>query len=123
MKDKLLEELQEKDWVVVKGDVRFDNFSREQVLWVNKIQKIADPHLRTDDMLEKRIEFHLHTKMSAMDGVTSIGEYIKQASLWKHSAIAIIDHLNVQSFPDAQMAQKKYPTVKVNLWCGNANDW
>ncbi|WP_215826492.1 PolC-type DNA polymerase III [Spiroplasma endosymbiont of 'Nebria riversi'] len=113
MKDKLLEELQEKDWVVVKGDVRFDNFSREQVLWVNKIQKIADPHLRTDDMVEKRIEFHLHTKMSAMDGVTSIGEYIKQAGLWKHSAIAITDHLNVQSFPDAQMAQKKYPAVKV----------
>lgn len=108
-----LDVLQTKDWIRVQGQVRFDNFSRELVLWINKFEKIANPHLRFDTSVDKRIEFHLHTKMSVMDGVTSIEDYVHQVSLWKHPAIAITDHLNVQSFPDAQKAQKKYPDVKI----------
>ena len=39
---------------------------------------------------EKRVEFHLHTAMSQMDGIPS--SYVEQAAEWGHSAIAVTDH-------------------------------
>lgn len=49
----------------------------------------------------------MHTKMSAMDGVTDISAYIAQAAKWGHRAIALTDHGVVQAIPDAYHAAKK----------------
>ena len=35
-----------------------------------------------DKAEEKRVEFHLHTAMSQMDGIPNIGAYVKQAADW-----------------------------------------
>ena len=56
----------------------------------------------------KRVEFHLHTSMSQMDGITHIGKYVEQAAKWGHKAIAITDHNGVQGYPDACSSHEKW---------------
>ncbi|KJS23452.1 MAG: DNA polymerase III subunit alpha [Clostridiaceae bacterium BRH_c20a] len=93
--------------IKVKGTVQIDKFSQELTLMVNDINLLIAKG-RTDTAKEKRVELHLHTKMSSMDGVSSAKDLIKIASGWGHEAIAITDHGVVQSFPEAYEAGEKY---------------
>lgn len=97
-------------WIRARGRIEYDRFMQEPelVMLASDINEVAGPPDRMDEAAEKRVEFHLHTSMSAMDGVTQVGEYIATAAKWGHQAIAITDHANVQSFPDAYKAQKKH---------------
>lgn len=94
-------------WVRVKGTVAFDNFSKETVINANEVEVIPSPKVREDSAEKKRVELHTHSKMSAMDGIANVSDYIARAAYWGHSAIAVTDHGNVQSFPEAQMASLK----------------
>ncbi|MGI5878399.1 MAG: PolC-type DNA polymerase III [Christensenellales bacterium] len=86
--------------VRVAGEWLYDDFSREMVLRARQAEP-ATPRIREDNAPRKRIELHLHTQMSAMDGLTSVDSALRQAARWGHSAIAITDHGVVQAFPDA----------------------
>ncbi|WP_352404503.1 PolC-type DNA polymerase III [Sporanaerobacter acetigenes] len=91
----------------IEGDVIYDNYSRSLAIILknlNTIEKIG----RKDNSADKRVELHLHTQMSAMDGITSFSRMAKRAKDWGHSAIAITDHGVVQSFPEGMEASKKY---------------
>ena len=98
--------LQEGKWVMMQGELQMDPFTRELGLMVNHINA-ARPVERVDNAPEKRIELHLHTKMSAMDAVVDVADVIKQAAKWGHPAIAITDHGVVHSFPEVMSVAKK----------------
>ena len=99
-----LNEVKKGVWIKVVGEVKYDNFARETVMMANQIEIIGAPMARTDKSEQKRVELHTHSKMSTMDGISNVSDYIKQAAKWGHKAIAITDHGNVQSFPEAQLA-------------------
>ena len=88
----------------VQGEVQFDKYTKEIDIMAKNIMAAAAPPPRMDDAEEKRVELHLHTQMSSMDGVTPVKKYIERAIAWGHKAIAITDHGVVQAFPDAMNA-------------------
>lgn len=88
-------------WYKVEGVNRFDAFDKEQVLNILSINRGKKEDKRMDLAKEKRVELHLHTNMSEMDGMTSVKRLIKTAIEWGHPAIAITDHGVLQSFPEA----------------------
>ncbi|MDO8167936.1 PHP domain-containing protein [Candidatus Phytoplasma melaleucae] len=74
---------------------------------------------RIDDYCgKKRIEFHLHTKMSNLDAVTSAKDYIETAERWQHEAIAFTDHNGVYAYPEINryiQGKKIKPILGVEL--------
>lgn len=90
----------------IKGDAQYDKFSKELAIMAFDIIE-TEKEIRLDEASEKRVELHLHTQMSAMDGVTPVKDLVKRAAEWGHKAIAITDHGVVQSYPDAYATSKK----------------
>lgn len=95
------------NFIKVKGEVRYDTFSKEIIVYASDINLVS-PVIRSDNAKIKRVELHVHTNMSAMDGVASTDSIIKRAAQWGHKAIAITDHGVAQAYPDAMIAGKKY---------------
>ena len=56
------------------------------------------PELRQDPSPEKRVELHLHTKMSALDSVLELDKAVATAARWGHQAMAVTDHGIIQLF-------------------------
>ncbi|MFH5183208.1 PolC-type DNA polymerase III [Paenibacillus sp. TAB 01] len=102
--------IQNGTWLKLRGKVEYDRFMQvpELVMIPNDINEVMAPPDRKDDAPEKRVEFHLHTTMSTMDGITPVDQYIKTAAKWGHKAIAITDHSGIQCYPDAHKAAKKH---------------
>ncbi|MCT4612833.1 MAG: PolC-type DNA polymerase III [Clostridia bacterium] len=106
IKDKKWEEIKGEvkkgNWYKIKGNVQYDQYAKELVMMTRDITKIESKATEKKDEAEvKRVELHVHTKMSEMDAVNTASDLIKRARKWGHKAIAITDHGCVQSFPDA----------------------
>ena len=104
-KKEAIEELKEGDTLVVRGDASYDKYEHDvtiRPLAVMLVQKL----LKTDDAPVKRVELHLHSNMSTMDGMNGSADLAKLAHRWGHRAMAITDHGVVQGFPDAMYASE-----------------
>lgn len=87
----------------VRGAVDKDFRGQKEVI-VHYIDALPPKALRDDPEEEKRVELHLHTKMSTMDGLGEMGDYYALAKHMGMKAIAVTDHGSVQGFPSAQAA-------------------
>lgn len=89
--------------IKIAGTAQMDSFSHELTVMAYTILEVEPPkkEVRMDNAEEKRVELHMHTKMSQMDGMTSAKDLIKRAMKWGMKSIAITDHGVVQAFPEA----------------------
>ncbi|MCL2121544.1 MAG: PolC-type DNA polymerase III [Clostridiales bacterium] len=92
--------LKEGAWYRMKGSARMDSFQKELVFYPDDIAE-GEERTRRDQAPVKRVELHLHTKLSAMDALVSPKALIQQLVAWGHEAVAITDHGVVQAFPEA----------------------
>ncbi len=101
-------------YLLIQGRLTINRFDNDMVLEPDSIVQGQRPEGRKDTAKEKRVELHLHTRMSAMDALTDTGAAVKRAAGWGHPAIAITDHGVAQSFPDAWHAAEKAYLPKAN---------
>ena len=86
-------------WLRVAGTMELTYDGHDMQLNPRDVTEIThEPRMDTAEV--KRVELHLHTRMSNMDALTDTGSVVKLAAKWGMPAIAITDHGVAQSFPD-----------------------
>ena len=112
----VLSRLKKAKGVKLAGNASHSTFSGEIEFIANTIIEtdgIKKPK-REDNSKVKRVELHMHTQMSQMDGMASASSLIKRAMSWGMKSIAITDHGVVQSFPEAhKLLGRNNPDMKV----------
>ncbi len=92
--------------LLVRGTFDYNEYSKTNVLRAKEISTVVR-YRKRDNAPVKRVELHMHTKMSAMDAVSETEDLVNRAAEWGHRAVAITDHGVVQAFPDAMNAKEK----------------
>ena len=69
----------------------------------------TDREIGREDTWEngRRVELHIHSKMSQMDGFNEAKDIVAMAAKWGQPAVAVTDHGVVQAFPDCAAEAKK----------------
>ncbi|MDR1464079.1 MAG: PolC-type DNA polymerase III [Oscillospiraceae bacterium] len=102
----LCKHLKDGTFLLMRGVFQLDKYSDGYSLQPRAMMKVT-PILPQDAAPEKRVELHLHTNMSEMDGMTPAAKLVERAAFWGHKAVAITDHGVVQAFPEAMQAAEK----------------
>ena len=111
--------------LIVQGKISFDTYEKESILEPTAIVK-AKKKVRMDHAPETRVELHLHTNMSALDGVSDTKDLINRCKLWGWPAMAITDHGCAQAFPLALHVvdgkEEEYPKILYGVEAYYVND-
>lgn len=112
--DSVIEKMEKAKTLLISGTYQFDNFANEYVLRPVGMATVIKAE-KEDTAPEKRVELHLHTSLSTMDGISSPTSLVQRAAKWGHKAIAVTDHGVVQALPEANGAAKR---AGIKLICG-----
>ena len=93
--------------LLAQGVFETDKFTKANYLRI-KALATAEPVIPEDAAPEKRVELHLHTNMSEMDGLAGIDKLVARAAAWGQRALAVTDHGVAQAFPAAMEAGKQH---------------
>ena len=105
--ERTVKALKDAKTVIIFGMYQSDRYTTERYISPLSIEMVEKSE-KTDDAERKRVELHLHTSLSEMDGINSPKELVARAAKWGHRAIAVTDHGVVQALPEA------YGTAKAN---------
>ena len=96
------------NWYKIRGSVKEDKYSNEDVISILDINYSDHKEVEIiDDAPIKRVELHAHTMMSQMDGITKVDlgkhtcELVDRAIKMGYKGVAITDHNGCQAFPIA----------------------
>jgi len=105
-RDTFAESLKAGTEVRVVGNMEYDSYAKSILVTANSIEIIGkhSEEQIVDNSEEKRVELHLHTKMSALDGVTDAADYVKTAISWGWKGLALTDLNGVYAIPDIEHA-------------------
>ena len=94
-------------WAKMQGTATDDQYQHDIVFNISSFETVE--HVGRTEKYEgdqKRVELHLHTNMSQLDATNTPTDFIKTAKKFDQKAIAITDHGDVQSFPEAYSTGK-----------------
>ncbi|MBF1073051.1 MAG: PHP domain-containing protein, partial [Solobacterium sp.] len=117
-----LSSIHDGDYVRVYGTISYDNFAKDLTCIASNVVKLEKAKI-VDTAQTKRVELHMHSNLSEMDGVCDIKDIVTYVYNLGHRGIAITDHADVQSlvkaYNTAQSLKKKDPDreFRVGLGC------
>ncbi|WP_297815576.1 PolC-type DNA polymerase III [uncultured Lactobacillus sp.] len=89
-------------WARMQGFAADDQWQHDVVFNIRNMELVEHKgRQETYEGEKKRVELHLHTNMSQLDATNPPTDFIKAAKKFGQKAIAITDHADVQSFPEA----------------------
>lgn len=95
-------------YVRIYGEAVIDKYTKELTV-MSKSIIAAKQKKRMDHAPVKRVELHLHTLMSSVDGITRPGALMETLVRWGHQAVAITDHGGVQGYSEiTKIYKEKY---------------
>ena len=98
---RLTSELKNDSWYRFRGYIKHDLYAKDLVLNIRDIISIeSKEEIRKDESAVKRVELHMHTKMSQMDGIISYdASLFNKLSKMGFDTIGITDKNTVSQFP------------------------
>ena len=103
--DPIIKNLEAAGTILISGLYKLDTYVNEYIIMPNHIESIKKIE-KQDTAEEKRVELHMHSSMSEMDGMTPVSKLVERAAKWGHRAVAITDHGVVQALPEAYATAK-----------------
>lgn len=90
----------------IEGDVQYDNFSKCNIIMARAIENGVKSS-REDKEKNTRVELHMYSKMSALNGFVDLKDLMSLLSKWNHKAVGITDAGVVQAYPDLMSEASK----------------
>lgn len=85
-----------------------DNYNNSTIFNLVNIEDLGEVKVEEDTYKEKRIELHINTDKTIVDGINGIDEYIDRAKKWDFKTLGICDVDSMHSFIDAyDISEKK----------------
>ncbi|MEE9115111.1 MAG: PHP domain-containing protein, partial [Lactobacillus sp.] len=95
-------------WIRMQGALKEDQYAHDLVFNIYNMELIEhEGRKETYQGEEKHIDLHVHTNMSQLDATADVADLVKTAKKFGQKAIAITDHADLQSLPNAFVAGKK----------------
>jgi DNA polymerase-3 subunit alpha (Gram-positive type) len=106
--DAVYEKISNGMYITVQGMVSFNRWLGDIAMDPIAVKELPKPERLDTAEGQKRVELHMHSRYSQLDGLTDIDELVSTAARWGHRAVALTDHGVVQGFPELCSAGKKY---------------